>query len=145
MWFAINMIFVLVFSICSDALSRTKNSSFGITPCLPSSCFRHYTCLLNSGWCNKYFSKATRIISLCKVCCDVLKHLINLTHLHKLLVIICNILLDDSKQHIVGIKPVTAILIYIFQKCLFPIITNKNVLQKSARCAFRIKVCFKKQ
>ena len=39
MWFSINMVLILIFSICPYALSRSEDSSFGISSCLSSSAF----------------------------------------------------------------------------------------------------------
>ena len=39
MWFSINMVLILIFSICPYALSRSEDSSFGIPSCLSSSAF----------------------------------------------------------------------------------------------------------
>ena len=39
MWFSINMVLILIFSICPYALSRSEDSSFGIPSSLSSSAF----------------------------------------------------------------------------------------------------------
>ena len=38
-WFSINMVLILIFSVCSYTLSRSEDSSFGIPSCLSSSAF----------------------------------------------------------------------------------------------------------
>ena len=60
---------------------------------------------------------------------DVLQGFCDLAHLDQLLVIIGNTLLDNAHEHIVGIQPVAAVLVDIFQKPLLAVIPNEDVIQ----------------
>ena len=59
----------------------------------------------------------------------MLQRLGDLAHFHQLLVVIRDVLLDQAHEHIVGIQPVAAAVIHIFQQTLFPIVPDENVIQ----------------
>jgi hypothetical protein len=60
---------------------------------------------------------------------DMIKSLGDLSHFHKFLIVIGNELLDTAHQHTVGIKPVAAVLIYIFEETLLAVVPDKQIAE----------------
>lgn len=59
----------------------------------------------------------------------MLECFIDLAHPYQFLVIISDVLLDNAEEHIVGIEPLDAIFIYIFQKSLLTVVTDEDIVQ----------------
>ncbi len=60
---------------------------------------------------------------------DVLERFIDLAHPYQFLVIISDVLLNNAEEHIVGIKPIDAVLIHIFQQSLLAVVPDEDIVQ----------------